>query len=613
MVGSVEATVVARAGVAEGTSRPARTLALVTLGVAGVGVCVVAMVLAGSGGEGDSIDRALREGLIVGLPLVAGLYAARSPRDARFGYLLIGAAFIYSLTALGQVSESLPYSVGRVAGWLIFPVLYYLMLAFPDGRLAPPDRKLFGSLIALIAVLYVGSALFIETYPPHTPWAACDGDCPPNAFLVLDHEPAAMTGLVQPLREVLSVLLLGAISVSLVQRLRGARWIRRSLMAPVAITGIVATVVLMAFLLSRRSGGGSDVTAALGTVWSLCVPAIAAAFLIGLLQRRLLVASVLRRLSAELRHHADLRRLRGALALALDDPTVELLIAGDRPGRWHDCDGREVPRAELAAPGRTTTVIDDEGTPIAAMVHDSGLRADEELLWAVGSLVAGAVQQERLTLELQSSLGELEDSRHRLAAAADLERSRIERDLHDGAQQRLIKIRIELSLIEDQIVSDPAGAAAAIRAAGDDLEAALDELRSLAHGVYPSLLSDRGLEDALRSVAADSPLPVEFDFAGISRLPREIETAVYFTCVEALQNAIKHADGATRVWITLHQNHALDLAVRDDGPGFDGTERNGGRGLRNMRDRVEAVGGRLTIEAAPGRGTIVRGFVPLGS
>jgi signal transduction histidine kinase len=382
-------------------------------------------------------------------------------------------------------------------------------------------------------------------------------------------------------------------------------------MAPVAITGIVATVVLMAFLLSRRSGGGSDVTAALGTVWSLCVPAIAAAFLIGLLQRRLLVASVLRRLSAELRHHADLRRLRGALALALDDPTVELLIAGDRPGRWHDCDGREVPRAELAAPGRTTTVIDDEGTPIAAMVHDSGLRADEELLWAVGSLVAGAVQQERLTLELQSSLGELEDSRHRLAAAADLERSRIERDLHDGAQQRLIKIRIELSLIEDQIVSDPAGAAAAIRAAGDDLEAALDELRSLAHGVYPSLLSDRGLEDALRSVAADSPLRVEFEIVGVTRLPREIETAVYFTCVEALQNAIKHADGATRVWISLQQNHALRLAVRDDGAGFNTVVTDGGRGLRNMRDRVEAVGGRLAVEAAPGHGTIVRGSIPL--
>jgi signal transduction histidine kinase len=363
----------------------------------------------------------------------------------------------------------------------------------------------------------------------------------------------------------------------------------------------------MGFLVVRRISPASGVTTALGILWSLCVPAVAAAFLVGLLQRRLLVGSVLRRLSAEIRHHNDLRRLRGALGLALDDPSVDLLVADGT--RWRDCDGRPVGIEQVA--GRTTTVINDEGMPVAALVHDPSLRADEELVWAVGSLVVGALEQERLTAELQSSLGELEDSRHRLAAAADLERSRIERDLHDGAQQRLIKIRIELSLAEEQIRTDPEGAAEAVRTAGDDLEKALDELRSLAHGVYPSLLSDRGLEDALRSVAADSPLPVEFEVVGVTRLPREIETAVYFTCVEALQNAIKHADGATRVWISLQQNHALRLAVRDDGAGFNTVVTDGGRGLRNMRDRVEAVGGRLAVEAAPGHGTIVRGSIPL--
>jgi signal transduction histidine kinase len=607
----VHAIAATRSTVARAAAQPARGYALAALGVAGAGVCAIAMVLAASGPPANHLDRALIEGLIVALPLAAGLYAARSPRDARFGYLLIGAAFIWSLTALGEASDSLPYSVGRVAGWLIFPVLYYLMLAFPDGRLTPRDRKLFGSIIALIGVLYVGSALFVEAYPPNTPWASCTGDCPPNAFLVLDHEPAVMASVVQPLREALAVVLLGGITATLVQHMRGARWVRRSLMAPVALTGIVATVVLMAFLVARWIDGGSELVTALGTLWSLCVPAIAAAFLVGLLQRRLLVGSVLRRLSAELRHHGDRRRLRAALALALDDPSVELLFADERARRWRDSDGRAVSRSELAAAGRAMTVIDDDGTAVAALVHDPALRADEELLWAVGSLVVGALQQERLNLELQSSLGALEDSRHRIAAAADLERSRIERDLHDGAQQRLIKIRIELSLAKDVIRTDPDAAAEAVRVAGDDIELALDELRSLAHGVYPSLLSDRGLEDALRSVAADSPLPVRFDVAGLTRLPREIETAVYFTCVEALQNANKHARGATRVSITLHQNHALRIGVGDDGPGFEAAAHDGGRGLRNMRDRVEAVGGRLTIDTEPGRGTLVRGVVPL--
>ena len=186
----------------------------------------------------------------------------------------------------------------------------------------------------------------------------------------------------------------------------------------------------------------------------------------------------------------------------------------------------------------------------------------------------------------------------RIARAADLERSRIERDLHDGAQQRLIGLRIKLSLAEE--LDDPKPE---LHALGNEVELALEELRQLAHGVYPSLLSDRGLGEALKALAAELPLPVQLAVADIARKPPEAETAVYFACREAAQNALKH--GAHQLWITLTEQ---SFEVRDDGPGFiPAAHLNGG--LRNMRDRIEAVGGRLTIDSAPGRGTRVRGVV----
>jgi signal transduction histidine kinase len=214
------------------------------------------------------------------------------------------------------------------------------------------------------------------------------------------------------------------------------------------------------------------------------------------------------------------------------------------------------------------------------------------------ALLAAAAGVLLVRRRYEELLRELEESRMRIARAADLERSRIERDLHDGAQQRLIGLRIKLSIAEE--LDNPAPA---LRELGDEVERALEELRQLAHGVYPSLLSDRGLGAALRALAAELPLPVQLAVADIERRPPEVETAVYFACREAAQNALKH--GARELWITLTEQ---GFEVRDDGPGFvPAAHLNGG--LRNMRDRIEAVGGRLTIDSAPGRGTRIRGAV----
>jgi signal transduction histidine kinase len=215
------------------------------------------------------------------------------------------------------------------------------------------------------------------------------------------------------------------------------------------------------------------------------------------------------------------------------------------------------------------------------------------------ALVAAAAGVFLVRRRYEELLRQLEESRMRIARTADLERSRIERDLHDGAQQRLIGLRIRLSIAEE--LEDPSSALPEL---GTEVELALEELRSLAHGVYPSLLSDRGLGDALRALATELPLPVHLAVADIERKAPEVETAVYFACREAAQNALKH--GSHELWITLTEQ---GFEVRDDGPGFAPPTGAFNGGLRNMRDRIEAIGGRLTIDSAPGRGTSVRGVI----
>ena len=267
-------------------------------------------------------------------------------------------------------------------------------------------------------------------------------------------------------------------------------------------------------------------------------------------------------------------------------------------GAWHDARDHRVEWPPDLSLDRAIATVD--GTrPDVALVHDVALLDDSELLEGVSGMVLASARHERLTADLSRAMTDLEESRRRIAGAGDLERARIERDLHDGAQQRLVSLRIRLGLAEESLKADPSAGALVAHELGFEAEAALDELRTLAHGVYPPVLTDLGLPDALRSIARHAALPVQVIEAGVTRLAIEIESAAYFTCVEAMQNAFKHALGARGVWIKLGQAPTwLHIEIRDDGPGFE-TDGVDGRGLRNMRDRIEAVGGELSIESEP--------------
>ena len=230
-----------------------------------------------------------------------------------------------------------------------------------------------------------------------------------------------------------------------------------------------------------------------------------------------------------------------------------------------------------------------------------------------GAIALLAQENAELEAGWRYSLSELRESRNRIVAASEIERRRLERDLHDGAQQRLVALRIRLALAREQVEAGTAGSAKLGELEGD-LDEAIQELRDLAHGIFPSLLADRGLLAALRAVALRGPRRVELTGRRVGRYPPEIESAVYYCCLEALQNATKHAGPDAHVAASLHgENGHLRLEVRDDGPGFDLGAVRAGVGLRNMEDRLGAVHGRLTIVTSPGNGTLISGVVPISA
>lgn len=244
---------------------------------------------------------------------------------------------------------------------------------------------------------------------------------------------------------------------------------------------------------------------------------------------------------------------------------------------------------------------------------------DERVVTEIARQVGFALRNVRLDSQLRASLDQvkrqteqLRASRARVVSAADAERRRIERDLHDGAQQQLIALAVNLRLARELGGSDPAQATSVLEQLGSDLEAALNELRELAHGIYPPLLADRGLAEALSAVAARAPVRTRLETVAIGRYPPPLEATVYFCCLEALQNAGKHAGRAATATLSVRETEgALLFEVSDDGAGFEPSRSESGAGLANMTDRLGAIGGTLRIDSSPGRGTRIAGTIPL--
>ena len=272
----------------------------------------------------------------------------------------------------------------------------------------------------------------------------------------------------------------------------------------------------------------------------------------------------------------------------------------------------DIPVSLPPGPDRGITWVERDGRPVAAVAYNADLRDQEGFLQAVGAAAVMHLENAQLEADLRASTGDLAASRARLVEAAHAERRRIERDLHDGVQQQLVGLRISLDLAGELIKEEPVRGERMIAAIGVQLDEAVEALRSLATGIYPAVLHEYGLGEALKSVACHSPVPVSIRASGVRRYPEDTEIAVYFCCLEALQNIVKHAGPGIAATIQLWQEHQrLCIEVRDGGGGFDPAHAQPGSGLLNMRDRIEAVGGALVVVSRRGHGTSVRGSVPV--
>jgi signal transduction histidine kinase len=603
------------AGVAMGEryrhdTQRARLVALATLSIA-LGAVGAGVALANTGAQWRTAS-AFTAFLVVTIPAAAGILALWLRAPSRLGYLLLlmaGAAFLASLS---QSADSLVYSVGRIAGWMIEPVLAYTMLAYPSGRLTRKRERLIAGAFAIaVVLLFVPNAFLIRQYPVPYPWATCVHQCPANAFMVVAREPAFMTSIAQPVLEVTaSLLFLGAVA-AMWSKARRATPLQRRTLVPVMAAAIVHFTAYIAYLMARRAG--LDPAALQWLAWLVLssLPVFALSCIAGLLSARIYSARALESLTVGLNQVADQRQLRDLIAGAICDPSVELYYP-DPSGGWRDCTGQIVPIPRSDAT-RTVSLIPASGEPLAAIAYDVALRDQTRLVEAVGACALTALARQGLTVALTSSRQAAESARGRMAAVAAQERHRIGRDLHDGAQQRLVTLRINLELAAEHIERDPAGGAQAVRALGDEVEEALEEIRSTAAGIFPPLLSDAGLGEALKAMASRSHLQATVKTEGLRRYPIEIETAAYYCCVEALQNSAKHARNATDATIWLRDDgRVLHFEVTDNGAGFLVHLVTWGSGLANMRDRLAEVGGWAWTESTPGRGTVVGGEIPIG-
>ncbi len=536
--------------------------------------------------------------LLVGWSFIAsGLIGWRARPDNRLGPVMVFIGFAWFATLLTDAHAPLLFTLGTAVESVYLAGFAYLILSFPSGRLRSGlDRGLLGAAIVLVTAVELVSLLFTDSRA-----VLCNG-CPRNVFEVVRADGVA-NGLLQLQRiggVVLALVVIGLLAV----RLWRATGPQRRVVAPVLWAGS-ATFVALAVSVANDVFGGP-----LGQlpkeVLFVAIATVPVAVLLVFLQRRLARAAVAG-LVVELGEPTAAVDLREALARALRDPSLELAYWFPAGGRYVDSDGRTVELPHSAA-DRRATVVERAGQPVAVLVHDPALQDNAELVASVCAAAALTIENERLQAELRARLAELGASRARLVEATEVERRRIERDLHDGTQQRLVSIAMSLGLLESKLPTDPAAAKPIVGEARRALAVALEELRELSQGIHPSVLTERGLAAALDELCRRAALPAHLEVTLDVRLPAQVETAAYFVVSEALTNAVKHSHASELRIGARCDGPALTVEVADDGIG--GAAAGRGSGLRGLADRVEALGGRLTVSSPPGRGTVVRAEIP---
>jgi len=554
--------------------------------------CAIGLALSSDHIPAAGVHAALQAWGILGYTL-AGVFAWWRRPDSHFGILMVLAGTAWFLSSLSAANQAAPFTIGIAFDLVPAVVFLHVFLAFPSGRL---ERGFERCLVATGYGVAFGGQLLGMTL----------GGFGGQNLLELTSQPTSSLRLLNLRLIALSGLCLAGVAILVLRRRQAGRPLRRSL--SLLVDSFALALLMIAFLFLSAAWGLASGDIAFETIRRTTLFAVGlapAVFLIGLLHARL-ARSAVGDLIVELRADPTPPDLRAALARTLRDPSLELAYWLPDFGAYAGVDGAQIalpgPDSRLAA-----TLIRRHGDPVAALLHDPSLEDEPELLAAVTAAAAIALENTRLQVELRARLRELRGSRTRMVEAAGKERQRLERNLHDGAQQRLVALSLELSLLEGELPDD-ASAHRRIDRVRREIAASLNELREVARGIHPAVVTGHGLAVALEQLAALAPVPVRLTVEVPERLPEAHEVAAYYLVSESLANIGKYASAASATVLVRRADGRVLVEVRDDGIGGADTER--GSGLRGLADRVEALDGRLRIWSPAGGGTLVRAEMP---
>jgi signal transduction histidine kinase len=572
--------------------------ALIALAAAGVvaGAVPLALALATEGGHQRELIAVT--GPLIGWAFIGtGIFAWLRHPENRFGALMTAIGFCACVASLRVATEPWVFVFGLLFIALQWALLYHMLLAFPGGTLRSRfERLLVGAMYLSAVVVHPVQVLFQDTTRLGHP---------ENPLLVEANRDIALT--ISRSRFWFGLVLLVALAVILARRWASANASQRRALAPVLISGGLVMALLGAWYAASLDGLDETFVQTLEDARYVVLATVPFAFLAGLLRARMAGAAVVSEVVARLGDPESRREgLAHVLADALHNTSLELAYWVPDEGGYVDAAGRFV---ELPPEGsdRTATPLDAGGEPVAVLIHDASLDDERELARAVGAAAALTLENERLTAELRAKIEQLRTSRARIVESSDATRRRLERDLHDGAQQRLVSLALSLRLLRSRLDGDPEGVRE-LDAARGELDRALDELRELARGIHPSVLSDRGLDAALDGLVHRAPVPVELEETPRERLPDRVESAAYFVVAEALTNVTKYARASHASVSVARHDGQVTVEVSDDGVG--GADPATGSGLRGLIDRISALGGRFEVDSQPGHGTTVRAEIP---
>jgi signal transduction histidine kinase len=537
--------------------------------------------------------------------LFAGLVAWMRRPQNRLGLVMIATCFALLARQFRYSHDELAFTVFFVLGELGWALFAHVTFAYPFGRITDRLERWFLRVAYVVAVAFPLAILLVYDGSERLRYV----DPFPRESLILAWESARAVDVLQDMFGLVAYGVLGTLFVVLVLRKFAQATPRaRRVYLPLLIAAVAAAI--WAVLNGILTFATTPPAIVYDLFWwqVLSLIALPLALLWGLLRARLARVHV-----GELVVHLEETApgdLRDELAAALEDPTLELGLWLPERDEYVDAEGSAFVVPD-DGPTRALTLIEHDGEPLAVLVHDPTLREEPKLVEAVAAAARLALVNARLHAEVRAQLETVQESRARIVSAADEERRRIERDLHDGAQQRLVALALELRAAQRQLgASGDTDLERLLSSTADELQVAVEELRELAQGIHPGILTQGGLGHALEQLAARAPLPVTVDSTD-ERFAPEVEATAYFVACEALTNVVKHA-GASRASIAARRDDGLlVIEVTDDGTG--GVHEGGGSGLRGLTDRVEARGGTLVVESVAGSGTRVRGEIPCAS